>query len=124
MIQFAREGGDLSTSLNRSGDILRHAVTISSKTLPVEVNPLPEAGQPANFTGAVGSYTVEAASNKHKIETGDAVHYKLTIRGKGNFPLITAPEITFPDGVTKGEVKVTDELNPQFSIEWFKDIRL
>jgi hypothetical protein len=112
VIQFAREGGDLSTSLNRSGDVLRHAVTVSSKTLPVEVNPLPEAGQPANFSGAVGSYTVEAASDKHKIESGDVIHYKLTIRGKGNFPLITAPELSFPGGVTKGEVKVTDELNP------------
>ncbi|HSB94539.1 MAG TPA: BatD family protein, partial [Flavitalea sp.] len=112
VIQFAREGGDVSSSLNRSGDVLRHAVTVSSKTLPVEVNPLPEAGQPANFSGAVGSYTIEAAADKHKIESGDAIHYKLTIRGKGNFPLITAPDLSFPAGISKGEVKVTDELNP------------
>jgi hypothetical protein len=91
VIQFAKEAGDLSTSLNRSSNILRHAVTVSSKTLPVEVTPLPEEGQPANFSGAVGSYTIEATANKHKLESGDAIQYKLTIRGKGIFRLLRRP---------------------------------
>jgi len=112
VIQFVKQPDGIASSLSRTGEILRHAVTVSSKTLPVEVLELPLAGQPQNFSGAVGTYTIDASSDKHKIESGDVIRYKFTVRGKGNFPLITPPDLTFPDGVYKGEVKVTDELNP------------
>lgn len=111
VIQFQKESDNVGTSLN-GNSIIRHAVTVSSPTLPVEVRPLPEEGQPAAFSGAVGKYTLEASANTHKIESGEQVILKVVLRGNGNFPLITAPEVALPDGIEKGDVKVTDQLNP------------
>lgn len=122
VIQFVKDASNVTTMFDPSGQhILRHAVTISSKTLPVEVKPLPEDGQPADFNGAVGNYTVTASTDRHKVELGDQLKYKLTVQGKGNFPLITAPDIRFPEGVDKGEVAVTEQLNPyQFPLSGSK----
>lgn len=72
---------------------------IASNPVNIEVLPLPTEGQPSNFTGVVGSFTINGNVDKKKVKTNEAVTYKINIQGQGNIR-------TFP------------ELNPNFSTDF------
>ena len=72
----------------------RHRVLLRSPEMQVTVLPLPENGQPASFSGAVGNFTITSV-----MDTGKENRLAVTISGWGNFPLITAPEIRMPAGL-------------------------
>jgi hypothetical protein len=65
--------------------------TVFRKTEPVnlQINPLPAAGRPADFSGAVGSFKLETSVDKSKAEVGEAINLKVTLSGAGNFRTIT-----------------------------------
>jgi hypothetical protein len=58
--------------------------TVASQPLVLEVMPLPEAGRPSGFTGAVGRFSVSAAVDKSRAKVGDAVNLSLSVQGAGN----------------------------------------
>ena len=62
-------------------------ITINIKHLP--------AGAPADFSGAVGNYSITAAADRPEARAGEAVNFSLTIMGSGNLKAVTAPK--FPD---------------------------
>ncbi len=66
-------------------------------TLPVTINvkALP-SGAPGGFTGGVGSFTMQAELSAEEVEVNEALSLKITIRGKGNLPLLGAPEVNLP----------------------------
>ena len=65
--------------------------TVFRKTDPlsIKVNPLPEVGRAADFTGAVGSFKMETSVDKSKAEVGQAINLKVVLSGSGNFRTIT-----------------------------------
>lgn len=63
-------------------------IKIQSNTLTLDILPLPDKGKPLKFNGAVGQFTAEVSLDNHTIKTGDVGTLKITIRGKGNLPLI------------------------------------
>lgn len=72
--------------------------TVLRKTplLHLAATPLPERGRPADFTGAVGDFKLEAAVDKKEVAAGDAVTLKVTLTGAGNLKTISdfpLPEI-------------------------------
>ncbi|UTW62123.1 protein BatD [bacterium SCSIO 12741] len=67
-----------------------------SNTVDIEVLPLPSAGKPADFSGAVGHYIFSANLDKTEVEANEAINLKVTISGKGNIKLLKKPEISFP----------------------------
>jgi len=73
-------------------------VTLQSSTRELEVVPLPTAGQPADFSGGVGRFTLEATANPQEVEAGDPVTVTLTVKGTGNFATLSAPVLRNPDG--------------------------
>ena len=73
-------------------------MTLQSNTWELEVVPLPAAGQPADFSGGVGQFTLEATANPQEVEAGEPVTVTLTVKGTGNFATLSAPVLRNPDG--------------------------
>lgn len=73
---------------------------LSIKTDPVELNvkPLPAAGQPADFSGAVGQFTLSATAKPAKVQIGDPVTITAKISGRGNFDRAGAPTVVDESG--------------------------
>lgn len=85
-------------------------VKIHLKSSPVKINvtPLPENGKPADFSGAVGSFTASGKVSKTDITTDDAINYTLTISGSGNLKLIETPKLNLPNGLDSYDPTVVD----------------
>lgn len=63
----------------------------------IKVKPLPAAGQPKEFAGNVGSFTMEttgAPVENAKVNVFDEIKLKLSIKGEGNFVSIGKPVLT------------------------------
>ncbi len=65
------------------------------KAEPVEltVKPLPAAGKPRDFSGAVGTFQFSADGSPRQVKVGDPVTMKLRVSGRGNFDRVEAPAI-------------------------------
>lgn len=79
---------------------------VVSDPIAVSVKDLPN--QPANFSGAVGSFSFSGALDKSNIKSNEAVTLKITVNGSGNLGLINAPKINWPDDFETYEPKTTD----------------
>lgn len=81
----------------------------------LEVKPLPAAGRPANFSGAVGDFKFSAEGSPNRVKLGDPITMKLAVRGRGNFDRIEAPALLDPAGwrsyPASADFKSDDELN-------------
>jgi len=66
------------------------------KTAPmtIKVKPLPEAGRPASFAGAVGRYTLSVQSDRAQTQVNEALSLKVAVKGTGNVRTIS--ELTLP----------------------------
>ena len=62
----------------------------------VNVKALPEAGKPADFTGAVGEFDFTVTADKNVLKANDAAQIKVEVSGKGNLKLFDIPKITTP----------------------------
>lgn len=65
----------------------------------VHVRPLPERDRPASFTGAVGSFEVNAHVDRTQIVHGDAATLTVEIAGTGNIRSLPAPRLAPMDGI-------------------------
>jgi hypothetical protein len=85
-------------------------VKYSAKSLPIELNvkPLPEAGKPAGFNGAVGKFSVAANLDKKELKANEALNYKVKIAGSGNLKLLQPLTINFPPDFEKYDPKTND----------------
>ncbi len=81
-----------------------------SKPIKINVKPLPTNNKPINFSGAVGSFSLNGSINQTEVKTNDAVTLRLTISGKGNIELIDRLNINFPTDFEVYEPKILDNL--------------
>lgn len=79
---------------------------ITSQPLTIRVKPLP-LPRPADFQGAVGSFTLESSLSSTEAALNDAVTLTLTLKGTGNLNLAGEPQIHFPQGIEKYDPKMT-----------------
>lgn len=68
-------------------------VEFTRKTAPVTVEVLapPAAGRPADFSGAVGAFTMDVDADRKEASVGDAIGLKVTLSGNGNLKTVEAP---------------------------------
>lgn len=71
---------------------------VKSQDVKVKVLPLPSEGKPANFSGAVGDFTLSATATPNELTVGDPLAVDITIEGVGNFDALNAPALAPPDG--------------------------
>lgn len=83
---------------------------LKSNPLVINARPLPEEGKPADFSGAVGSYTFRTEVDKTRLKTNEAVTLKCTVSGKGNIQLIDKMNVIFPPDFENYDPKVTSDI--------------
>lgn len=66
-------------------------VVIRPDPVEMEVKPLPVAGRPKSFSGAVGQFTLETKAAPQHIRTGDPVTLTAIVSGVGSFDRMGAP---------------------------------
>ncbi len=82
------------------------------KSAPVIVHaaPLPDAGKPTDFSGAVGHFSVFTDIDKRELKANETINYTFEVKGSGNLSLINAPKITPPVDFEKYDPKTTDRI--------------
>jgi hypothetical protein len=94
-----------------SGTPFTQHIILESKPVTIHVKPLPEAGKPADFNGAVGKYSIQASFNTHNVDTGDAALLSVTVKGSGNLPVINAPAISWPANMESYDVSSKENID-------------
>ncbi|MBE0637376.1 MAG: protein BatD [Bacteroidales bacterium] len=95
---------------SRSKDVTKNLL---SNSITVDVKPLPTKERPADFSGAVGKFTLRSQIDKTEVKANEPISIKLTVQGSGNIELFDLPKIAFPpdfevfDPEIKSDIKVT-----------------
>src|SRR5262245_51009003 len=71
-------------------------MVLRSPPVDVKVRPLP-SGAPAGFSGAVGRYEAAWGADRTHTSRDVPVTLHLDVRGRGNLPLVRAPQLVHPD---------------------------
>jgi hypothetical protein len=82
-----------------AGQVEEHNFVLASKPVTITVKPLPVAGKPEGFNGAVGQFTLQQQWRNKVVAAGDALQMDLVIKGAGNFAVISAPAIELPSSI-------------------------
>ncbi len=80
-------------------------MSVNAPALDIEVKPLPVAGRPKDFSGAIGKFEFNATGTPGRVKVGEPVSMKLSIRGSGNFDRIGQPQLAEPEGWTTYSAK-------------------
>lgn len=67
----------------------------ATNTVTLDVKPLPEP-RPANFSGAVGRYSISADVTPEIVRSNESSTYQLVIKGSGNIKYLHAPTVAMP----------------------------
>lgn len=69
-----------------------------AEAVDLQVKPLPGAGVPAGFQGAVGEFTISAEASPRQLNVGDPLTATVRVKGKGNFDRLGIPSLADPAG--------------------------
>ena len=94
-----------------NGETEEHNLTQQTKPVTITVKALPEKNKPADFNGAVGKFTVQAAFNNQNIAANETGTFKLVVEGRGNLSMINAPVINWPQGIEAFEPSARENID-------------
>ncbi|MCW5893227.1 MAG: BatD family protein [bacterium] len=77
----------------------RQPIELRSEAITLEVLPLPEAGRPADFGGAVGRFSLDVAAAPRDLAAGDPVTLTITVRGTGTLEGAATPAVAERPGL-------------------------
>jgi hypothetical protein len=83
---------------------------LESNRVRITVNPLPEAGKPANFAGAVGRDMRMTRTAATAARAGEAVPVEVTLTGKGNVALWPEPGLRWPRSLRHYQDRTDDRI--------------
>lgn len=99
-------GGRMMTTVHK---------TVSAGSKTIRVKPLPEAGKPIDFTGAVGNFSFNVTTSKTQLNASESLQAKVEVKGKGNLKLFTLPKIKLPSSLEVYEPEHTEKINTNLS---------
>jgi hypothetical protein len=79
--------------------------TKTSQAIPILVKPLPEAGRPASFSGAVGEYQIKAQVESNSVVAHQPFTLRVHVEGRGNAKQFELPNPTLPSSVELYDIK-------------------
>lgn len=82
-----------------------------SPSVVIHVKPLPQAGKPIGFDGAVGNFKIDASVDKNTLKANEVLNYKIQVLGSGNLKLLKPLNINFPGDFERYDPKVTDTID-------------
>lgn len=90
----------------------RQAVELRSEAITLEVLPLPDAGRPADFGGAVGRFSLDVAAAPRDLVAGDPVTLTITVRGTGTLEGAATPAVAEQPGLKVYPVQAAAQQPP------------
>jgi hypothetical protein len=94
-----------------TGPEVEKNVTLDTKPVTITVKPLPEDKKPADFSGAVGEFSISSALVNRNISAQDEADLKITVAGHGNLPVISAPSVMWPAGMNAFDPTAREDIN-------------
>lgn len=98
-----------------SGTPEKHAFNLTTAPITIHVKPLPDAGKPLDFTGAVGQFTLQANLTSTTVKANQTDTLQLVLTGSGNLPLINAPSLHLPDGLEAFDPSAKEQIDQTIS---------
>lgn len=92
------------------GPEIEENVTLDTKPVTINVKPLPEDHKPADFSGAVGSFSLQAEIPA-SISARDEATLHIVVKGKGNLPVVNAPTVQWPAGIEAFDPKAKEDID-------------
>nr|WP_294773500.1 BatD family protein [uncultured Flavobacterium sp.] len=72
---------------------------VSAGSKIINVKPLPEAGKPEDFSGAVGQFDFKVNPSKTTLKNGESLELTVSVVGKGNLKLFSLPKPVLPSAL-------------------------
>ncbi|PVX45993.1 oxygen tolerance protein BatD [Flavobacterium sp. 103] len=88
---------------------------VSAGAKTINVKPLPEAGKPLDFTGAVGKFDFKAIPSKTTLKNGESLDLVLSVVGTGNLKLFTLPKPEVPNALEMYDAVHDEKVNTPLS---------
>ncbi|MCB0372336.1 MAG: protein BatD [Muricauda sp.] len=73
--------------------------TVSAGRRTINVKALPQAGKPADFSGAVGEFDFSVTTSKTELNASESLQAKVEVTGKGNLKLFQLPKPELPSSL-------------------------
>ncbi len=89
--------------------------TLSSSQRTINVKALPEAGKPADFSGAVGDFDFEVTTSKTSLDATESLQAKVIVSGQGNLKLFQLPKLNLPSSLEVYEPEFTERVSTRLS---------
>ena len=89
--------------------------TVSAGRRTLAVKPLPEAGKPANYGGAVGVFDFKVSSSKKQLNASESLQARVEVSGKGNLKLFQLPEPELPSALEVYEPEYKENVRTNIS---------
>jgi len=86
--------------------------TLESNAVTLTVLPLPEAGKPVGFAGAVGRRLTLSRTAGAAVRAGEVLPVEVSIAGEGNVALWPAPDLAWPSGLRHYQDRTDDRMSP------------
>lgn len=77
-------------------ETVRDNKRVSAGARTINVKPLPDAGKPVDFSGAVGQLDFKVTPSKTTLKNGESLDLAVSVSGKGNLKLFTLPKPMVP----------------------------
>jgi hypothetical protein len=94
---------------------VREMVTLENAPVTITVRPLPEEGQPENFSGAVGQFRLSATPSSGTLVQGNAYRLDVLLEGSGNLPVIGPPSLGWSAAWENFEPEITESTRKEIS---------
>ena len=88
-------------------------VSAGSKT--INVKPLPEAGKPEDFSGAVGDFVFKVTPSKTNLKHGESLDLVVSVTGKGNLKLFSLPKPVVPNALEMYDAVHSEDISTPLS---------
>ena len=88
---------------------------VSAGNLNINVKPLPSEGQPDNFSGAVGDFSIALSTTKKQLKANESLQAKVKISGRGNLRLFSLPKLQTPSAIEQYEPESKENIRSNLS---------
>jgi hypothetical protein len=90
----------------------RKDIKVETGGATVKIRPLPELSRPVDFSGAVGTFTLESSIQPSTGKVGEPLEFIVSVKGLGNFDRVQAPILkNTGDWLLHGPSVQTDDLD-------------
>ncbi len=88
---------------------------VSAGNLTINVKPLPTEGQPVDFSGAVGNFSIDVTTSKKQLKANESLQAKVKISGRGNLRLFGMPNLQTPSAIEQYEPETSENIRSNLS---------